>query len=542
MFVNFLKRRSSLFVANTFISMMLLLTVSSAIAQPGNLDTNFGGGLVTMCSGLGIAVTTQPNGKILVTGRADNSDDDLVVVRYLPSGMRDASFGLQGVATWDGGYDDLGRGIAVQPDGRIVVVGTTGNGLDDDMMVMRFNADGSIDNSFGIAGVVIINASSLDEGHAVALQPDGRIVAVGRSFTGGSNNFLIVRLNFDGTPDSSFNGIGVQLWDNGGNLESASGLALQPDGRMVVVGYSQSAGNDDLAVVRFNENGTLDNSFGNGGALLWDGMGEARGAGVALQADGRIVVVGEREMSGNVDLLVLRLTGDGFLDTNFGILGAAIWDGGGEDQGTDARVEDNGRIVVSGFTNNGSDNDALLLGFDDTGDLDSGFATGGAFIWNGGNSDLFHGLSLQPEGKILGVGGTFANANWNLVLMRFHGGSALTGIIPNITVSSGNPFILTGQLNTGSMSGQNADWWVGVNIASSPPDDWYHYDLTSGWMPGKTPTYQGPLFDLSPYDISGMSGLPVGTYTFYLAVDMDMNGLLDMDQIYYDSVQVNITQ
>jgi hypothetical protein len=109
-----------------------------------------------------------------------------------------------------------------------------------------------------------------------------------------------------------------------------------------------------------------------------------------------------------------------------------------------------------------------------------------------------------------------------------------------ITVSFGNPFTLTVQLNSGSMSGQNADWWGGVNIASTPPDDWYHYDLISGWMSGKTTTYQGPLFDLNPYDVLGMSGLPVGTYTFYFAIDMVMNSLLDMGQIYYDSVKVNI--
>jgi hypothetical protein len=109
-----------------------------------------------------------------------------------------------------------------------------------------------------------------------------------------------------------------------------------------------------------------------------------------------------------------------------------------------------------------------------------------------------------------------------------------------VTVSSGNPFTLTGQLNSGDMSGQNADWWVGVNIASSPPDDWYHYDLFLGWMPGIIPTYQGPLFELNPYDVSGMSGLPIGTYTFYFAVDTVMNGSIDMGQIYYDSVDVTI--
>ncbi|MHA2220098.1 MAG: hypothetical protein ACXACY_29790, partial [Candidatus Hodarchaeales archaeon] len=77
-----------------------------------------------------------------------------------------------------------------------------------------------------------------------------------------------------------------------------------------------------------------------------------------------------------------------------------------------------------------------------------------------------------------------------------------------VTVLFSDPFTLTVQLDTGSMLGQNADWWGGVNIASTPPADWYHYDLASGWVPGIATTHQGPLFDLNPYTVSGMSGLP----------------------------------
>jgi N-acetylneuraminic acid mutarotase len=106
-----------------------------------------------------------------------------------------------------------------------------------------------------------------------------------------------------------------------------------------------------------------------------------------------------------------------------------------------------------------------------------------------------------------------------------------------VTVSFGDPFTLTVQLDAGSMLGQNADWWAGVNVDGQ----WYHYDLASGWVSGKTTTHQGALFNLNPYTVSGMSGLPIGTYTFYFAVDMVMNGLLDLNQIYYDSVVVNIT-
>ncbi|MCP4262624.1 MAG: hypothetical protein GY774_34740 [Planctomycetes bacterium] len=86
----------------------------------------------------------------------------------------------------------------------------------------------------------------------------------------------------------------------------------------------------------------------------------------------------------------------------------------------------------------------------------------------------------------------------------------------------------------------NADWWVLTATPFAPPNDWYYYNL-SDWVPGFSVTYQAPLFDLSPYEVLNMSGLPVGSYTFYFGVDLIMNGSLDMGQIYYDSVEVEVT-
>jgi hypothetical protein len=111
-----------------------------------------------------------------------------------------------------------------------------------------------------------------------------------------------------------------------------------------------------------------------------------------------------------------------------------------------------------------------------------------------------------------------------------------------VKVSQGSTFTITGELDAGSLAGEDADWWLGVNISSSSPADWYHYDHASGWMPGMAPAHQGPLSDLNPYDVPGMSGLSEGIHTFYFAVDLAMNGLLDTDQIYYDSVQVTVEQ
>ena len=110
-----------------------------------------------------------------------------------------------------------------------------------------------------------------------------------------------------------------------------------------------------------------------------------------------------------------------------------------------------------------------------------------------------------------------------------------------VTVSSGTPVSITISLNPGDKAGQNADWWV----AESAPDGWHYYDVIGGswsFLPGLSVTYQGPLFNFTSFGVLNTSGLPVGSYTFYFGVDMNMNASLDFDQLYYDSVVVNVTQ
>jgi hypothetical protein len=110
-----------------------------------------------------------------------------------------------------------------------------------------------------------------------------------------------------------------------------------------------------------------------------------------------------------------------------------------------------------------------------------------------------------------------------------------------ITSGTGDTLSVNISLVAGSDLGVDCDWWVAVNTPFAPPNDWYHYDLISGWTPGLSFTYQGTLFDLSPFVVLNMPGLSVGTYTFYFAVDTNRNGSLDLDQLYYDSIVVNIT-
>lgn len=111
-----------------------------------------------------------------------------------------------------------------------------------------------------------------------------------------------------------------------------------------------------------------------------------------------------------------------------------------------------------------------------------------------------------------------------------------------VTISQSDTLSVTGEYDAMHFTGYTADWWVLAETPFLPQDNWYYFDLNSGWMTGISVTYQGYLFDLSPYEVLKMSGLPVGTYTFYFGIDLKMDGILDMQYMYYDSVQVWVTE
>lgn len=218
----------------------------------------------------------------------------------------DTTLGISGTVTTDiAATKDEGNGVAVQTDGKIVVAGTVAdNGVnDDDFAVARYSTTGVLDTSFGAGGKVTTNISttisggSTDNGNGVAIQTDGKIVVAGRS----DSLFALVRYNTDGTPDTGFGAGGIVTADFsslGSSYKASSGnaVAIQPDGKIVVVGSVQNGSQyEDFGVMRFNTDGTLDTSFGTGGKMTTSVRVQEpdRAFAVAIQTDGKIIVVGE---------------------------------------------------------------------------------------------------------------------------------------------------------------------------------------------------------------------------------------------------------
>jgi uncharacterized delta-60 repeat protein len=216
----------------------------------------------------------------------------------------DPAFGQNGRLRLDG---DIARAVAQQPDGRILVAGQVGgSNTTKDGVVYRLNASGSPDATFGSGGASRLTA--MDSGaYALALLPDGKMLAVGYTFSDG----LVYRLDPDGSPDQTFGHGGTVALDSGGN-ERTYALALQPgDGKIIVAGesYSPNTGERDLVVYRLARSGMPDLSFGTGGSARIDGGASEVAEALAVQPDGKILVAGATEDDNNTDAVVYRLNG-----------------------------------------------------------------------------------------------------------------------------------------------------------------------------------------------------------------------------------------
>lgn len=340
------RHRSTATIA-TFAACAVLVMSPPALAAAGDLDRAFGdnGRVVTdlgSADDLATAVAIQPDGKIIVVGHS--ADVPGVLLRYDATGAPDATFAGDGVRDFDGLYNPAG--VVVQLDGKIVVAGTAiGSDSSEDFAVARFNADGTPDTSFGSGGLATATISQYgnDEGRGLALQPDGKIVVVGWTDRDSERgDAAIARFNADGTIDTSFSH-GVGLVNMGGGHAYADAVAIQGSGKIVLAGVRDTQSGYHFALARRNSDGTTDTSFSGNGRLQtvfgFDGRGsdDDRAFDVAVQADGKIVAAGytARSTRTGVDFALARYTRRGKLDTTFSHDGKRRTDFSGGNGGRD---------------------------------------------------------------------------------------------------------------------------------------------------------------------------------------------------------------
>lgn len=229
------------------------------------------------------ALTTQSDGKIIAAGEAsDGGSNTFAISRYYGNGGIDYNFSFDGKVTTNFGSNGASaRAVAVQPDGKIVAAGS----YSVQCALARYNSDGTLDNSFGSNGKVLTAIGDESFINAIVIQPNGKIVVAGGSISSGfQGNYTLVRYNTNGTLDASFGVGGITTVSDG----FFTGIAIQPDGKIVATGSRLTS--QTIDVVRFNANGTRDNTFGVQG-FAYPVYG-AEGRAIGIQPDGKIVAAG----------------------------------------------------------------------------------------------------------------------------------------------------------------------------------------------------------------------------------------------------------
>lgn len=449
-------------------SKLIILTLlsglySQAYAAPGDLDTSFGqAGRVALVEpgSAGVlssaaATVVQADNKIIAVGELDG---DFFITRLNSNGTPDLSFGTRGSTTTAFPTRDAdATAVALQRDGKIIVIGSAFLNGTSDFAAARYNTNGTLDSSFGNGGKLLTDFGGSDIPAALAIQRDGKIIMTGStneadptSLLNTSLNFVVVRYNTDGKVDLGFGDrrsipfiipFGRVIIDFFGNDDGAQAIALQQDGKIVVAGGANKFfnSNPDFALIRFNPDGSLDKTFGTDGRLttkfnsqpLVDTREETSSAAVAvaIQSDGKILAGGTALISQphlqffTLGFVLARYTADGRPDIQFGTNGIVLPDFGGDVSSMELQA--NGKIVMGGALSDGIPPNGLgttggfqfnaggsrftLVRYTRDGRPDSSFGNGGQVITEFNpvffpfGAQVLPALALQPDGKIIAV-------------------------------------------------------------------------------------------------------------------------------------------
>ena len=421
---------------------------ASTAAAPDWLDPSFGGGLMTVdiSPGKDVAadVAVQDDGRVVVVATANwgSPQSDIYILRYLADGRPDTSFGTGGRVVLDRGEAETAVGVAIQPDGGIVVAGNrnvpVGQGH---MLVARLDPAGRLDPTFA-GGVVMVDPEvgelARPVASALALAADGKIVVAGTASKGSTQGPSVTRFNTDGSLDATFGDRGFAMrlpdWWSRSSVEiPASSVLVRPDG-VVIVGATESSASfggpyvsSFFTLTQFSTTGSPDAAFGDRGTVYSNlsrgtALRNSTLEAITLQPDGRIVAAGSvfhfdaPSVARSRDLAVVRYLPDGQLDPGFGAGGLVVspappsTSGGSSSSGGGAAsavaVDASGRVVVGGFAVGLSTGDLAFARYTPTGALDRSFGRSGWARIAGGNglSDKVRALALQADGRAVFAG------------------------------------------------------------------------------------------------------------------------------------------
>ena len=455
--------KNKISTTKTFLLALCFAFPLASFSQDGSLDNTFGtnGIVATPNDGDINASAIQTDGKIIAAGGRYNGEifeGIFTLSRYNTNGSLDNTFGIGGIVTTIIGNQVSNiLSIKIQADGKIVAAGYYGSVSQAVFALTRYNTNGSLDNTFGTNGLVTTSIGTSSFLSDIALQTDGKIVAVGSSRVGSSQNiFTLCRYNTNGSLDNTFGSEGI-VTTSIGTESFAGAVAIQTDGKIVAAGMGLSGSPSYFALTRYNTNGSLDNTFGIGGIVSTSigSTSDADADAIAIQTDGKIVVAGQGKNGAQHHFALTRYNTNGSLDNTFGIGGIISTSIGTLSRIYDIAIQTDGKIVAAGYSDIGTQYNCVLTRYVINGSLDITFGINGIVTTSiGTSSSLASGIEIQTDGKIVAVGSA-SDAGGQILLARYN--NSLTGDISEYSNKTSqisiypNPFSNTTTLKTDNL-------------------------------------------------------------------------------------------
>jgi uncharacterized delta-60 repeat protein len=342
----------------------------------------------------------------------------------------DGSFGLNGRVAVELGVRNSAHAVLVQPDGKILIAGSSSRGLARNMSLLRFNRDGSLDATFGRDGSVITSvAIGDDEILALGLFADGRIVAAGYSHNGADRDFALVCYLPDGNLDRNFGEDGVVITPVGSGNEEITAVQVNRDDMITVAGGVEGTTGRVLATARYFSDGVPDSGYGEQGISLIGVGADTAAEGLLERGDGTLVVSGSYELEGKSALMLVGLTPDGVIDPTFGEGGVAVADlPDTVSEGYRLAEDSDGRLYLAGSVGKAGERDAALFRFTRSGRPDDEFGDSGVLVTRmSAEDDLLYDVVAGRSGVV--AGGYTTDADGKVILVGTADGAEASSMV-----------------------------------------------------------------------------------------------------------------
>jgi len=360
--------------------------------------------------GGGYSILGLSDGAFLAIGYGKYTNNDMIIRKYNQYGSLEASFGTAGQVTYDRGPNDYPAAALIDPAGKILITGYSSNATDADMIIWRYNADGTPDTTFGTGGTVIFNSGKDDFGSAITLESNGNIFVAGSIYNATNGDLALWEFDTNGSPVASFGLNGRAIYPTG-DPSFGNDIKITADG-IYVAGSTGQWGSTRGIIVRFDKTGNADASFGTGGKVLTSGGGNDEFNAMGIDPNGRIVLAGR---SGS-DMALWRYKSDGTSDISFGNGGKQIYSNGTFNT---LLFDSSGRILVAGGNSVGfTDSRFVVARYNQNGSLDTTFGTNGLAVLDNGKMGDANDMAFDSFGRLLLIGTTYY-ANPDFMVCRF---------------------------------------------------------------------------------------------------------------------------